>query len=121
MKPEGCNDAKPDSRARQRHSLYQHEPNHRRALRAERHANADLARALLDIVRDDSIDSDDGEKKGDERECRHDLGSKAGARDRHGKKRLHGDDIGNRLILVDAQHGLAKSGNQATVDRRRCE
>jgi len=124
--PSGYDNTEPDPRTGQYHSLFQHEPNDARALCAEGQANSGLTGALFHIVRDDSIDSDDGERKGDEREGCHDLRGKPGARNRDGEKCFHGDNIGDRLILVDAQHSLAKRGYRSTIplyraDRALCD
>src|SRR3569833_224800 len=82
------------------------------ALRAEGHANADLACALVNGVGDDSVDSDNGEKNGNACERGHDLGSETSPRDREGQKSLHWYDVGDGLIFVDAQNGLAEIRDQ---------
>jgi len=51
-------------------SLTENEAENVAALRAERHADTDFARALADQIRDDAVDADAGERERDQRRKR---------------------------------------------------
>jgi hypothetical protein len=64
-------------------------------LRAQRHADADLLRALSDYIGDHAIDADRGESEGEGRE---------GSEKNHGEAPRRdgiGDDAFHRLIAID--------------------
>ena len=77
---EGCGDSETDAEGGEDHTATEHEVDDAGALGSESHANADFAGALLDVVGDDSVDSDDGEKDGDGGEGCHDLRGEASPR-----------------------------------------
>ena len=84
-----------DADQRKASSLPQDQAEHVAALRAKRHANADLLGALSDDVRDDAVDADGSESKSEDRECSEKNHDEAARGDGFGDDAFHG------LIAVD--------------------
>ena len=89
---------------RQRHSLTNDEPTHRRRLRAQRDANSDLMRASRDRIAHDTVDADRGQRERDRRERgeQHEIESRL--RRRAGDRCAHRLDNGDRDVAVDGSN-----------------
>ena len=99
----------------------QEQPRHVPAPRADRHAHADLLRALGDRVGDDAVDADRGQHQADRREQgeqrREDPVDRPLVRE-HGCDGFDGED---RLVGVDRLHGAADRRHDRCPAAARCE
>ena len=92
-----------DAEAGERHTVAHHHPHHVGPLRAERHADADLARSLTDDVRHHAVDADQRERHREQREARKQQRREARLRHRRRLKLLHRPHPRHRQLGIDAR------------------
>ena len=126
METKADDQAARDADAGEQQSLAHEHCGERWPLRAERHANADLARALRDGVRDDAVDADDSEQQGHASGDAEHHQREGGARHGFGVELAEGGDIGQGHIGIDGPdrslhlvHEDLRAGARAADVRKR--